>query len=72
MSARIARGLRHQALATGLGVVRQQIQKHERDNYRVTSLARIVEVLHALGGELTGTVTLTTNTRPSRRRRQTA
>ena len=71
IQARIARGLSHQELATRLGVTPQQIQKYERDSYRVTSLGRVVEILHALGGEFTGTVTLRPNTRPQRRHRQT-
>ena len=70
IQARIARGLSHQELASRLGVTAQQIQKYERDSYRVTSLGRVVEILHALGGEFTGTVTLTANTRPPRRHRQ--
>ena len=67
IQARIAQGLSHQELATRLGVTAQQIQKYERDSYRVTSLGRVVEILHALGGTFTGTVTLTTDRRLPRR-----
>ncbi|HAF08691.1 MAG TPA: hypothetical protein DCK98_01220 [Chloroflexi bacterium] len=49
VSARIARGLTQRELAERLGLQEQQIQKYEATDYAGASLARIQEVIEALG-----------------------
>lgn len=49
IQARIALHLNQKSLAERLGLKEQQIQKYEATGYASASLARILEVIHALG-----------------------
>ena len=49
--ARIAKRLSQKDLADALGMKEQQIQRYEATEYASASLARITEVVQALGGE---------------------
>ena len=49
VQARIAVGLTQQDLATKLGIKEQQIQRYEASDYQSASLARVSEVIKALG-----------------------
>lgn len=49
VQARIAAGLSQQELAAKLGIKEQQVQRYEATNYRSASLARVSEVVGALG-----------------------
>lgn len=58
IEARIARGLTQKDLAAKLGLKEQQIQRYEQGNYRSASLARVAEVINALGVSVTFNLTL--------------
>ena len=49
MQARIATGLSHKELAQRLGLKEQQIQRYEATEYASASLARVNEIIRALG-----------------------
>ena len=49
--ARIASGLTQKELAQQLGIKEQQIQRYEATNYKTASLARLLEIIRALGGQ---------------------
>ena len=51
IKARIARGLSQKDLAERLSLKEQQIQRYEATDYATASLARIMEVVEALGVE---------------------
>ncbi|MCY4595385.1 MAG: helix-turn-helix transcriptional regulator [Bryobacterales bacterium] len=46
---RIAAGLSQQELAAKLGIKEQQVQRYEASDYQSASLARVAEVVRALG-----------------------
>ena len=62
IKARIAQGLSQKELADRLGLKEQQIQRYEATDYASASLARIKEVVSALGRE-TSKPELTTGSR---------
>lgn len=49
IKARIARGLSQRALAERIGIKEQQVQFHEATDYAGASLARVTQVIDALG-----------------------
>lgn len=49
IKARIARGWTQRQLADRLGVAEQQVQRYESTAYRSTSLARLCDIVDALG-----------------------
>ena len=51
IKARIAQGLSQKDLADRIGLKEQQIQRYEATDYASASLARIKEVISALGAE---------------------
>ena len=51
IKARVAQGLSQRDLAERLGLKEQQIQRYEATDYASASLARIKEVVSALGAE---------------------
>jgi len=53
ITARIATGLTQKGLAERLGLKEQQIQRYEATHYQAASLARLYEVVAALGLNLT-------------------
>lgn len=58
VQARIARGLTQKDLADRLGLDEQKIQDYEATDYQRASLARITEIVRALGIEIREEVTL--------------
>jgi ribosome-binding protein aMBF1 (putative translation factor) len=52
IEARIARGLSQRALAERLGLKEQQVQRYEATDYAGASLARVAQVIDALGVEV--------------------
>lgn len=55
---RIAAGLTQRQLAERLGLKEQQIQRYEATDYQSASLARVGEVIRALGMQIRGDVRL--------------
>ena len=49
MRARIATGMSHKELAQRLGLKEQQIQRYEATEHASASLARVTEIIRALG-----------------------
>ena len=49
MQGRIAAGLSRQELATKLGIKEQQVQRYEASDYQSATLARVAELVKALG-----------------------
>lgn len=54
---RIARGVSQTELATRLGVSKQVVSRYEEDDYQGASVARLQEILDALGVRMHVTVT---------------
>jgi transcriptional regulator with XRE-family HTH domain len=54
IEARIARNMTQKQLAEKLGMVEQQIQRYEQQDYEKTSLDRLVKIADALGVRLDG------------------
>ena len=54
IKARIATGLSQRDLAERVGVKEQQIQRYEATDYATANLARILEVVSALGTTVEG------------------
>ena len=53
IQARIAAGLTHRSLAQRLGLKEQAIQRYESTDYRSANIARLAEVVDALGVRVT-------------------
>lgn len=58
VKARIARGWTQRRLGEELGVAEQQIQRYEATGYATATLARLCDVVAALGADVTEAVTL--------------
>lgn len=58
IQARIAVGISQKELATRLGLKEQQIQRYEATEYASASLARVTEVIRALGLKVREEITL--------------
>jgi ribosome-binding protein aMBF1 (putative translation factor) len=58
IQARIALNLNQKALAERLGLKEQQIQRYEATGYASANLARILQVIHALGLKVSAAIPL--------------
>ncbi len=61
---RIARGLTQRQLAERLGVNEAQVSKDERNDYHGISVERAQRIIDAMGGQVTLTVTLKSESEP--------